>query len=617
MFTRLDLAVVLLYLVGIMALGLRQAARIRHTGDYFAGGRTFNKWLMMMHSLGTGTHADDPVGVVGAAYQHGYSGIWYTYVYLFATPFYWLIAPVFRRSRFLTTADLFEARLGRGLGRLYAVMGVVIFAINTGTLLKGTELITTAVTHGRVPAWVSILVMTVVFVAYGTAGGLLATVVVESVQGLLIIVMSLLLLPYGLHAVGGLKALHTTLAPSYFSLQAPQELTPVWILAASVAMLIGIVAQPHIMEVCAAGKTEWEGRVGFTYGNFVKRFCALGWAMTGVIVAALVAQGGLTLPGGHRELAFGAAIARLLPPGATGLMFAALLAAQMSTLSAFMVAGSALLARNLYQGWWLPTRGGGATASDEQVLRIGRWAGLLVVGLGVAFAFCVEGVAQALTFFWALNAMMGLFMWAAVLWRPTNAVGCWLSYAVMLPLWLLTGPPGLALHRLLGLSWLGCYGDKGQLPWLLLAYLPAGLAALVCGSVWSTVDESGGQRRPEARRWEALGGCLLGGLLLVPLGPASWLTCGAALVASALGWALRGGRDEAALDRFYQLLRTPVGRESELTDAGVEMVYAGRSEGHPWELEHPRVVAWGGFAAALLFSGVILGLLAWLASLGG
>ena len=40
----------------------------------------------------------------------------------------------------------------------------------------------------------------------------------------------------------------------------------------------------------ATGRTERAGRVGQTYGSMVKRFCTIGWALTGLIVAAMVAQ---------------------------------------------------------------------------------------------------------------------------------------------------------------------------------------------------------------------------------------------------------------------------------------------------------------------------------------
>ncbi|NLN75217.1 MAG: hypothetical protein GX139_02755 [Armatimonadetes bacterium] len=287
----LDIAVLAVYFLGILILGVYQAKKIKNTGDFFAGGRKFNKFLMMMHALGTGTHADDPVVVVGASFKNGLAGIWYTFAYLFVTPFYWLIAPLFRRSRYLTTADFFEARFGSSLGTLYALWGVMIFAVNIGTLLIGTGFIVSAVSGGAIsPVW-SILGMTVVFLIYGTAGGLVATVVTESVQGLLIVVMSLLLIPFGLSKLGGFSGLHEAVTdPAMFALTGKVELNIWWIIAGSFSMLIGIVAQPHIMEVCSTGKTEFDGRVGFTYGNFVKRLCSIGWALTGVVMIGMVAK---------------------------------------------------------------------------------------------------------------------------------------------------------------------------------------------------------------------------------------------------------------------------------------------------------------------------------------
>jgi Na+/proline symporter len=128
-FSTLDLAIMIACLVGIGVLGVWQVRKIKGAGDYFAGGRKFNKFMMIMHMLGTGTHADDPVGVAGASYQWGWAGIWYTYVFLFVTPFYRIIAPFFRRSRYLTTSDFFEGRYGPSLAMIYSVM-VTSYGIN-------------------------------------------------------------------------------------------------------------------------------------------------------------------------------------------------------------------------------------------------------------------------------------------------------------------------------------------------------------------------------------------------------------------------------------------------------------------------------------------------------
>jgi hypothetical protein len=48
----------------------------------------------------------------------------------------------------------------------------------------------------------------------------------------------------------------------------------------AIQALVGIVAQSFIMGVCAAGQTEWEGRVGIVGGNLIKRVCTIAWALT-------------------------------------------------------------------------------------------------------------------------------------------------------------------------------------------------------------------------------------------------------------------------------------------------------------------------------------------------
>src|SRR5206468_4016535 len=156
------------------------------------------------------------------------------------------------------------------------------------------------------------------------------------------------------HAVGGFRGLHESLSREKFSLWASgYEFTPRWIFAASLTALIGWVAQPGLIAALGSGKTELEGRVGYTYGTMIKRFCAMGWVFTGIILAAMVAQNQLGSDEvqrlSRRELAFGMTIQKIFPHGMLGLSFAAIFASQMATLSAQMVNSSALAARNLYK----------------------------------------------------------------------------------------------------------------------------------------------------------------------------------------------------------------------------------------------------------------------------
>ena len=71
--TLLDWAVLVGYLIAITAIGLIAGYRVRHSGEYFLGGRRFGPWLMIGQSFGVGTHAEMPVALAGAVYTFGAS----------------------------------------------------------------------------------------------------------------------------------------------------------------------------------------------------------------------------------------------------------------------------------------------------------------------------------------------------------------------------------------------------------------------------------------------------------------------------------------------------------------------------------------------------------------
>src|ERR1700744_871734 len=116
----IDIAVVILYLAAALGVGIAQAWKVRTSGDYYAGGRKFNKFYLMMHALGTASHADEPVSVIGGVFQKGFSGVWYTYPWLPLTPIFWLLTPFVRRGRFVTMADFFRARYDESISILYS-----------------------------------------------------------------------------------------------------------------------------------------------------------------------------------------------------------------------------------------------------------------------------------------------------------------------------------------------------------------------------------------------------------------------------------------------------------------------------------------------------------------
>ena len=424
----IDWAVLLIYLVGIATVGLLAGRRVKSTNSYFLGDRDFNKWLMIAQSFGVGTHSDMPVSLAGAVYSIGLSGIWYQWKNLFATPFYWLFAPLFRRFRRTTTGEVMEDRYGWWFGVLYTLFALVFFIMSLGSMLKGAGKVISQATGGQVPVNWLVIGMTLVFLLYSFVGGLVASAWTDLVQGFLILVLSFMLIPLGWSEVGGMAGMRQVLEPYRFSLATPRGIGFYFIAVLTLNGLIGICAQPHMLAAVGTGKNEEACRAGFLYGNLTKRLCTVGWVFIGLMVTALVLRG---FHGVHRladpEDAFGFACRHLLFPGGQGLLIASVLATNMAACSAYMVNSGALFTRNVY-GKHLAPR-----ASDKQNLLVGRLSGVVIVLLAVLYAvFLIQRVLYSFLLTETVATFVGISLLGGIVWSRANRWGALASLLLSL-----------------------------------------------------------------------------------------------------------------------------------------------------------------------------------------
>ena len=247
------------YLIGVTVIGTLTARKVTSASTFFMGERKFGKWMMTMFTFGTGTSTDQAVTTVAKTYTVGASGIWYQWLWIFATPVYWLLAPLFRRMRAVTTADYLHARYNQSVAVLFAIVGILGLAVLIGVMLKACGAMVTAVTGGAISEGVAIYGMTILFVIYGVAGGLTAAVITDFIQGILTVALSFLILPFALQAVGGLDGLRIIIDdPSFFELisDAPgtERLGLFYVIMIVLNGLIGWVTTPHSMQMCGAGR---------------------------------------------------------------------------------------------------------------------------------------------------------------------------------------------------------------------------------------------------------------------------------------------------------------------------------------------------------------------------
>jgi SSS family solute:Na+ symporter len=268
--------------------------------------------------------------------------------------------------------------------------------------------------YSHIRAHHAIPVIALILILYGVLGGLFAAAWTDTLQGILILILSVILLPVGLQNIGWFSGLHGQLPDQMFQIVGSSEhsdYTWYYILALIIMNLVGVVAQPHIFATGGGGaKNEMSARIGLVFGNFLKRFSTIMWGFTGVVAFALFGKA-LSDP----DMVWGYATSQLLGPGLVGLMIACLLAAAMSSADAFMICGSALFTRNLYTPVF-PNR------SETHYVRVGRIVSVAMVIGAIALSLYFQNVLSLIKYIWQLPVIFGAVFWISVLWRKVTKI---------------------------------------------------------------------------------------------------------------------------------------------------------------------------------------------------
>jgi Na+/proline symporter len=427
----IDYIVLFGYFISITAFGLWMARKTKTSDAYFRGERKFKWYIMIGQAFGVGTHAEMPVAQTGATFSQGFATIWYQWKNMLITPFYWLIAPFYRRSERTTVGEIIEDRYGSKMGLVYSLFAVSFFVFNMGVMLQGAAKIISVASGNLISPNMVVLVMTIAFIIYSFAGGLIAAAYTDFIQSFLIIVLSIMLIPLGLKEINGFAGMKAVLPDRFFDLfNSASGIDAFTIAMLAINGIVGITAQPHMISMCATGNTERAGRIAQTCGSMVKRLVTIGWALTGLVVAALVIKTGVTLP--DPEMAFGYACSVLLVPGLIGLMLAAIVAANMSACSNFMVNTGALFTKNFYKKYINPD------APDGKLLWMGRYSGLCLSVLAVLFALSIKNVLHAFLFTETLAAFMGIIFLGGIIWKRANRYGAATALVVSVSVYYLT-----------------------------------------------------------------------------------------------------------------------------------------------------------------------------------
>jgi len=179
--TTLDLAVILVYFVLTLGVGL-WVTRSQHTaGDYFLGARNLPAWAILLSIVATETSALTVISIPGVGARGDLTFLQLTFGYLIGRIFVarWLLPGYFAGQQETAYARL-ESRFGPGTRRLISAAFLLTRFLGDSVRIFAGAIPLALVTGWSLPG--SILAMGLVTLAYTYLGGLKAVVWADVIQ---------------------------------------------------------------------------------------------------------------------------------------------------------------------------------------------------------------------------------------------------------------------------------------------------------------------------------------------------------------------------------------------------------------------------------------------------
>ena len=413
--TAVDNWIVVIYLLGILAVGLRAGRGVSSSQDFAVAGQGLSFPLLLGTLVAAVVGASATIGRAGKAYEVGIlialSGVAYGLGLLA----FGKLAPVIKRIQFWSVPDALGARYGQTFRFLSAliiyicVMGVfasqlMAFGV-TATFMSGS--IDVSFTS-------AVMISAVLMTAYTLTGGMKSVAAADLFQVVIIVVMIGVVLPVVLVGeMGGPVSAVKALAPPDGD----------WLGGMSVVFLISLFLID--IPIVLIDASLWQKTGAAQNAGHIRRavvITGLAFIVWGTLSAAYGVlakrlQPGLIEAGVSADAALPSLLFNYMPPVLLGFAFAALVAVIISTAAtAMLVAGTTAgfeLFRVIKPG-----------ASDKQTLLMTRLGVGLVAVVGVYIALNAQGVFDLLLLTMAIY-VSGIFIptMCALFWSRATTLG--------------------------------------------------------------------------------------------------------------------------------------------------------------------------------------------------
>ncbi|MEU4475866.1 sodium:solute symporter family protein [Micromonospora sp. NPDC023888] len=449
----LDYLILALYFVTVLGVGIAARRAIRTSVDFFLSGRSLPAWVTGLAFVSANLGALEIIGMAANGAQYGVMTVHYYWIGAVPAMVFLgiVMMPFYYGSKVRSVPEYLRLRFNRPTHLLNALSFAVAQVLIAGVNLYALALVMQALLGW--PLWTAIVVGAAIVLAYITIGGLSGAIYNEVLQFFVILAGLIPVTVIGLVKVGGVNGLMDAVRDSKLGeagLHAWQDtgstanpLGAQWI---GIVFGLGFVLSfgywtTNFAEVQRAlsAKNMSAARRTPIIAAYPKLFIPLVTVIPGLV--ALVTVKGLGAESGDLQYnnAIPLLMRDLLPNGVLGVAVTGLLASFMAGMAANVSGFNTVFTYDIWQAYIRRDR------PDDYYVRVGRWATVAAVVVGIGTAFIAAGFSNIMNYIQALFSVFNAPLFATFIigmfWkRMTALAGFWsllLGTLVSLSLYLL------------------------------------------------------------------------------------------------------------------------------------------------------------------------------------
>ena len=356
----IDIAIVIAYAIFIIAIAQyvsrEKVGHEKNTQDYFLASKSLPWWAIGASLIAANISAEQIIGMSGAGYEIGLaiaSYEWMAAITLLIVGKYFL--PIFLKNQIYSMPQFLEKRYDGRVRLVMAIFWLTLYVfVNLTSILWLGALAVNSITGIEISY--GLIILGACAVAYSLYGGLKAVALTDIIQVVLLVFGGLMVSSIALGEIGGESGIIggfnmlTEQLPEKFDMILSKE-SKYYNLLPGVSVLIGGMwmmnlsywgFNQYVIQRALAAKDIHEARKGIIFAAFLKILMPIIVVLPG-IAAALLVTDLTTADQAYPEMM------KLLPVGIKGLVFAALIAAILSSLGSMMNSISTIFTLDIYK----------------------------------------------------------------------------------------------------------------------------------------------------------------------------------------------------------------------------------------------------------------------------